>query len=135
MKLIKMAGVMLTFRLLLLTSSPSFAQEQAQPPKWEKVADGVQVLRLWKTTLGPKKPEIAVARLSDEKYKEFQKDRKEFAERYIFGFKLNKFTQFRIPSWSSAKKASGSKGDDYVVVALHMTDSSTGGMSAADAVF
>jgi len=61
--------------LFLLTnvrsSAPDEPEKRQAQPKWEMVREGVQVLRLWKTSIGPRKPEIALLRLSDEEYRKF----------------------------------------------------------------
>jgi hypothetical protein len=51
------------------------------PAEWKTLKPGVQVLRLW-DTIGPEQPQIAILRLTSERYKELQKDLKAFVDSY-----------------------------------------------------
>jgi hypothetical protein len=78
---------------LLLTGASAFpsAQEakpsqQEKQPVWTQIAPGQ-----WRTELGTDEPDLAVLRLSDQEYKEFFKDPKEyFNSHHIFPKKVNK---------------------------------------------
>ncbi|MBZ5680544.1 MAG: hypothetical protein LAO24_10595 [Acidobacteriia bacterium] len=51
--------------------------------KWEPLADGFEVLRFWKVVPPQKEePQIAVLRLSGQKYGELQKAPKDFINRF-----------------------------------------------------
>jgi len=70
--------------LVLLLLSPAIAQTSS--PGWKTLGPGVQALKLWEETTGPKQPQIAILQLSSEAYKDLQKDPKAFVDGYmIFG--------------------------------------------------
>jgi hypothetical protein len=97
------------------TAVRGFAQEAEQEKKpathelsekektytWKKVADGIweaHIARFPHDRKEKDKPEFAVLRLSAEKYKEFQKDRKEFLNKYgILKAKVKKQELFTPP--------------------------------------
>jgi hypothetical protein len=69
--------------VVLLLRSPAIGQKPS--PDWKTLKPGVQVLNLWET-IGPTKPQIAIFQLSNEAYKELQRDPKAFVDGYnIFG--------------------------------------------------
>jgi hypothetical protein len=75
-------AMLLLLMLCLFASSRSSAQETTEKQttaktahkraaQWEQLAEGVRVLRLWQTSLGPAHPQIAVLELEREEYKQF----------------------------------------------------------------
>ena len=73
------------------TSKPKAAADKAPaakkkpPARWVKLEDGVEVLKLFESDLGPRWPEIAILRLSEAKHNDFEKDPKDFLNsRHIF---------------------------------------------------
>ncbi len=97
-------------------AAPKAAEKKPRSPKWETLADGIQVLRLWNTT-GPESPEIAMLRLSEDEYKEFDKDPKKYInDRFpkIFPEKVNDVFIVRIPRYAKPK----AKGSDDMIVTL-----------------
>ncbi len=125
--------------VLLQPGRPTSAQEQPKAPAaakavakhrgrpaphWEKLADGVEVLRLFGTDVGPQKPEIAVLKLSDEQHKVFLKDPMKFVEEHkIYPFKLRRVVRGRVPPIKAAAPAADPSGE-WAVVLTHMPDCS-----------
>lgn len=80
----------------LVAATPAFAQaspqnsrqkRQSKPaPQWEKLGEGARVVRLWRTSLGPARPQVAVLELEAEEYKKFAADPTQYLEKYeVFG--------------------------------------------------
>jgi hypothetical protein len=71
---------------LLLAQEETKRAQQEKPPTWTQVTPGI-----WRTELGTGEPDIAVLRLSDEEYKEFFKDPKQyFNSHHVFPKPVNK---------------------------------------------
>jgi len=97
---------------------------------WVKLADGVEVIRHWETPDGPKKPEIAILRLSGEMYKDFENAPQAFVERHkVFPFKLRKVEHHRVPTTEKKARTGGDPPQVEVVVCLHNQYSITGCVS------
>ncbi len=90
MKRIATATVLVSCALSLLASGPTFAQQMAtqkkppqRPPGWKTLAEGVEVIRLWKLVpRQDREPEIAILRLSEERHAELEKAPSEFINKY-----------------------------------------------------
>lgn len=48
------------------------------PAAWEKIDSGLKVLRLWKTSAGPRWPEIAILQISAKRHKELEQNPLDF---------------------------------------------------------
>lgn len=121
MKRTEIVRALVSCLLFWQLSGPILAQEatQKQPPaKWAHAVEGVDVLRLWGTDLGPDMPQIAILRLSEGMYGEFQKAPKDFLEKHeIFPVKLQTVDHHRV---RTPKKKSGPARDPLqVVVCTH----------------
>lgn len=112
MKRIAIGSALVLCLLLMLASGFLPAQEakpsqQEKQPVWTKIATGQ-----WRTELGTDEPDIAVLRLSDEEYKEFFKDPKEyFNSHHTFPKKVNKA--------EAAGEDPPPTGAGWIVVATH----------------
>lgn len=86
---------------------------------WVKLADGLDVIRLWETPDGPKKPEIAILRLSDAVYGKFHEDPQAFLEEHkVFPFTLHRVDLVHSPQ----KKTLRNKSRTTIGAALHRID-------------
>jgi hypothetical protein len=96
---------------------------------WVKLAEGVEVIRLWETPPYPKKPEIAILRLSDAMYEKFDDDPQAFLEgKKVFGFKLN-----RVDHMHAAKnKAQGQKSNSVIILNIHKINCAVLSVSEAE---
>jgi hypothetical protein len=57
--------------------------QSQRPPVWVALSKGVEVIRLWDMAKPPTtEPEIAILRLSNDKYAEYRKAPKEFVNKY-----------------------------------------------------
>ena len=115
------------------SGSGASSEDSAQSSKsrsvlqWERLSSGLEVVKLWKNAeFGVSNPQIAILRLSDEEYKQFESNTKEYLEKYqIFeGKKLNRIISKvdltgKVP-YSQRSKAQPKTGDDpWVVVIDH----------------
>lgn len=121
MKRTGILGAWVSCLLFVQLSGSIWAQDvgQKQPPaKWVHAEEGVDVLRLWGTDLGLDKPQVAILRLSEGMYGEFQKAPKDFLKKHqIFPVELQKVDHHRV---REPKKKSGPTGDpEQVVVCTH----------------
>jgi hypothetical protein len=92
MKRIARISALFCCALFLVAGGTTLAQEKGQkeqkaqtqkPPVWVALDKGVDVIRLWDVAKPPTtEPEIAILRLSNDRYAEFQKAPKEFVNRY-----------------------------------------------------
>jgi len=86
---------------------------------WVKLADGLDVMRLWETPDGPKKPEIAILRLSDAVYRKFHEDPQVFLEEHkVFPFSLHRVDLVHSPQ----KKTLMNKSRTTIGAAFHRID-------------
>jgi hypothetical protein len=86
---------------------------------WVELVKGVQVIRLWETSDGPKKPEIAILRLPDAMYEKFHADPGGFLEEHkVFPFRLNRVDHMH----STQKKALGNKSGTMITICIHRKD-------------
>jgi len=51
-------------------------------PKWEELASGIKMLRLYKTALNPDWPRILLLQLTADRFKEFEHDPLAFDKKY-----------------------------------------------------
>jgi hypothetical protein len=88
---------------------------------WEILPNGAEAIRLWKTADGPKKPEIAILRLSNDKmYDDFDNDPKTFLEgNKVFEVALNRVDHMH----STKPKPQGQKSNAVIAVAIHKINS------------
>lgn len=113
--------------LCLLASEGSLAQaarEQLTEPKWEKLGEGAQVLKQWLGKGGLKEPQVAILKLSDEEYKEFDHDPTEYLKKFdVFGKNLTTLHAISRVDLSerkeSEKKPKGSAQDPWIVIVVH----------------
>lgn len=97
-------------------------KEALKAAGWVKLADGVEVLRLFGTRLGPQKPEIAILRLSDAQHEVFVHDPMKFLEEHrIYPFGLRRVVPACVPP-GYAKAPPKDPNDDWAVVLFHMLD-------------
>jgi hypothetical protein len=82
---------------------------------WVKLAEGVEVIRLWETPPYPKKPEIAILRLSEDVYGKFDDDPQTFLEEH----KVYPFGLQRVDHMHSRKKARGQRPSSFIVFNIH----------------
>lgn len=88
---------------------------------WVKLVDGLEVIRLWETPDGPKKPEVAILRLSDAMYEKFHEDPQVFLEEHkVFPFTLRRVDLVHSPQ----KKTLRNKSCTMIGAALHRIDCS-----------
>jgi hypothetical protein len=88
---------------------------------WASLVDGLEVLRLWETPDGPKKPEIAILRMSDAIYEKFHEDPQAFLEKHkVFPFTLRRVDLVHSPQ----KKILTNKSDPMIGAAFHRNDCS-----------
>lgn len=134
MKRIIPSALLVLCVLFLLPRSPSGAQQAAQkkvtPLEWEKLREGVQVLKLWES-VGPKWPEIAVLRLSKEEYAKFFKDPVDYLnDRKVYPpeYPAKRVIRCRLVPPTTAKS-------EYVVVLDHDPDSTTSTISSGNVVW
>ena len=84
MKRILFAALLALCVLFLLPSRPTNAQQAEQkklaPLDWEKLRDGVQVLKVWQLEDANKYPQISILRVSNAEYLKFFQDPKEFVK-------------------------------------------------------
>jgi hypothetical protein len=59
-------------------------QKQTIAPRWEKLSDEIQVMKLWKGSEGPRWPQVAALLLSIDEYKRYL----EAPENYVNGYKI-----------------------------------------------
>jgi hypothetical protein len=82
MKRIVFAALLALGVLFLLPSRPTNAQQAEQkklaPLEWEKLRDGVQVLRIWQLEGTSVYPQVSVLRVSNAEYLKFFQDPKGF---------------------------------------------------------
>jgi hypothetical protein len=85
---------------------------------WKHLANGVDLIYLPELPGGPKKPEIAILRLPEKMYNEFDDDPQGFLEKndVFHGVPLN-----RVDNMHSAKKKG--KGISVIVLAVHRPSS------------
>jgi hypothetical protein len=95
-----------------------------EQPGWVKLADGVEVIRLWEIPPFPKTPEIAILRLSNARYEEFDDDPQGFHEKHkIFNLP---FKLLRVDHMHAATKmALGRKSGSVIVASLHHCDTTS----------
>jgi len=58
--------------------------KKPRPPKWENLSEGIQVMKLWKSSDAPKWPQVAVLLLSGDEYKKYL----DAPEDYVNGYKV-----------------------------------------------
>jgi len=84
MKRIIFATLLALCVLFLLPNRPTNAQQAEQkklaPLEWEKLRDGVQVLKIWQLEEADKYPQISVLRVSNAEYLKFFQDPKGFVK-------------------------------------------------------
>jgi len=127
MNLIKMIALAVAWLVLSQTGQPLLAQAQAQKPSarerppargFVKLDQGVWVLRLFQTKVS-RGGEVAVLRLSNEKFESFRKDPRKFVnETYkdrIFLFQVRDVIRATHPG----QKSIGNDPKDAVVVTLN----------------
>ncbi len=102
------------------------------PAQWELVQDGVQVIRFWKT-VGPTWPQIAILRLSDQKFNEFRADPLAFVNKNkIFPEPVRKLRHSVYLGKYLKEKPESYNGDpEWVALIDHMPDSSADSSSFA----
>jgi hypothetical protein len=93
------------------------------PMNWEKLAEGSEVLRVWKE-LPPKakEPEIAILRLTEKKHKELLASPKEF---------VNKPQVFDKPVNSLFVQPGGAGDATWFVMIIHTIESNARAVTAA----
>ena len=81
---------------------------------WVRIDDGVRVTRVPRPN--EKDPEFAILQLSEAKYDQFQKDPREFVNKYrIFKKQVNSLLKFGEEA--SPKPPQGADPDQYVIIA------------------
>lgn len=84
---------------------------------WKHLGNGVDVIYVPDLPGGPKKPEIAILRLSDTVYNEFDDDPQGFLEKHdVFHVPLN-----RVDNMHASKKKA--KGTSVIVLGVHRPSS------------
>ena len=134
MKRIVTSALLVVCVFLLLPNGRSNAREEEQkktpPLGWQKLEEGVQVLKLWES-VGPKWPEIAVLRLSKEEYEKFYKEPVEYLNKlkvYPPEYPAKKIIPCGLVAPETAKS-------DFVVVLKHDITSTSRAMSSTPAIF
>jgi hypothetical protein len=95
-------------------AAPKAAEKKPSAPKWTKLADDVQVLRLWNTT-GPESPQIAILRLSEAEYAKFEANPKDYVnDHHIYPKDVNDVFIGHMPRYEKPK----AKGDDDMIVTM-----------------
>ncbi len=128
-------GLLMSCLLFLLASGSGFAQKVA--PKraerkpltatWEKLADGVQVLRVPNAT-GFKWPEIVALQLSETEYAKFEANPKDYVNDHkIFPKDVRGVFIGHLPRYEKSK---GKSGDDMTVAIMHDPSSMSFALSA-----
>ena len=67
--------------LMLWQPGPASVAEEKQRTGW-KTTDDFKVLKMWEQPEGPKWPQVALLQLSNEKFKELEKDPLSFYKKY-----------------------------------------------------
>jgi len=67
-----------------LSNADEEQHKKPRPPKWENLSEGIQVMKLWKSSDAPKWPQVAVLLLSGDEYKKYL----EAPEDYVNGYKV-----------------------------------------------
>ena len=87
--LLSLAVCFLPAQQVSAQAAPQKSGQKAQirpEPRWEKLGEGVRVLRLWESSLGPAQPQIAVLEMEKEEYKKFTADATEYLKDHrVFG--------------------------------------------------
>jgi hypothetical protein len=98
---------------------------------WTDLKDGVQVIRLWETLDGPKKPEIAIIRIPNELYEKFHDDPEGFHKDYdIFKGLVQKLTILHIHGGET--KRLRESGKSFIAASGHLPGCGTGCISARE---
>ena len=74
------AAILFLFLLVPKGPSPGLNGEEKDQlqPEWKTPREGVKILKLWESNIGPKWPQIVILKLNQHEYEQFLKNPKDF---------------------------------------------------------